>query len=57
MIFVNFKTYRQGTGEAAIKLIQICQAVEKKTSVKIFPVVQTADIFRIVKETNGPVWA
>ncbi|HUS59794.1 MAG TPA: triose-phosphate isomerase [Nevskiaceae bacterium] len=57
MIFVNFKTYRQGTGEAAIKLTQICQAVEKKTSVKIFPVVQTVDIFRVVEEMNGPIWA
>jgi triosephosphate isomerase len=56
MIFVNFKTYRQGTGEAAIRLTQICQAVEKKTSVKIFPVVQTVDIFRITSLTNGPVW-
>lgn len=56
MIFVNFKTYRQGTDEAAIKLVQICQAVEKKTSVKVIPVVQIVDIFRIIKKTGGPVW-
>lgn len=57
MVFVNFKTYRQGTGKAAIKLTQICQAVEKKTSVKVVPVVQIVDIFRIIKKTGGPVWA
>lgn len=57
MIFVNFKTYKQGTSEAAIKLAKVCQAVEKKTSVKIFPVAQTADIFRIIEKTGGPVWA
>ena len=57
MIFVNFKTYRQGTGEAVVKLIKVCQVVEKKTSVKIFPVVQTVDIFRITNLTSGSVWA
>ncbi len=47
MIFVNFKTYKQGTGEAAVKLAKICQEVEKETSVKTIPVVQAVDIFRI----------
>lgn len=57
MIFVNFKTYKQGTGEQAVELAKICQAVEKETSVRIFPVVQTVDIFRITSLTKGPVWA
>ena len=57
MIFVNFKTYKQGTGEQAVKLAKICQAVEKEASVKIFPVVQTVDIFRVVQKTGGSVWA
>lgn len=46
MIFVNFKTYKQGTGEKAVELAKICQQVEKETSVKIIPVVQVTDIFR-----------
>lgn len=57
MIFVNFKTYKQGAGEAAVRLAKVCQTVEKKTSVKIFPIVQTVDIFRIIEKTGGPVWA
>jgi len=47
MVFVNFKTYKQGIGEEAVKLAKICQEVSKETSIKIIPVVQAADIFRI----------
>ena len=56
MIFVNFKTYEQGAGEKALKLVQICQEVEKVTSIKIIPVVQTADVFRIVSKIDFSVW-
>lgn len=56
MIFVNFKTYQQGTGEAALVLAKICQEVEKTTGVKIIPVVQTADIFRLTSQ-GLTVWA
>lgn len=52
MIFVNFKTYRQGTGEAALKLARICREVSQETQVKIFPIVQTVDL-RLV----GNAWA
>lgn len=47
MIFVNFKTYQQGTGESALRLTKICQQVSQQTNVPIFPIVQTADIFRL----------
>jgi len=57
MIFVNFKTYQQGTGGEAVKLAKACFQVQEGTAVKIFPVVQTADIFRVVQETGGIVWA
>jgi len=56
MIFVNFKTYQQGTGEAALALARICQEVEKETAIKIIPVVQTADIFRLASQ-GLTVWA
>ncbi len=57
MIFVNFKTYEQGTGEKAVALAKICQKVAKETSVKVFPVVQAVDILRVVKEAGGEIWA
>lgn len=56
MIFVNFKTYQQGTGEAALGLAKICRQVEEKTKVKIIPVVQAVDIFRLNQE-GFEVWA
>ncbi len=56
MIFVNFKTYEEGTGEKALELARICQEVEQETEVKIFPVVQTADIYRLASQ-NLTVWA
>jgi triosephosphate isomerase len=56
MIFVNFKTYQQGTGEAALILAKICQGVEETTGIKIIPIVQTADIFRLASQ-GFTVWA
>ena len=56
MIFINFKTYEQGTGQAALKLAKICQKVEKKTSIKIIPVVQSVDIFRLSSQ-GFTVWS
>jgi len=56
MIFVNFKTYEEGTGEKALKLAKICQAVEQETEIKIFPVVQAADIYRLTS-AGLTVWA
>ena len=56
MIFVNFKTYEQGTGKEAVKLAKACQVVSKKTSVTIIPVVQAADVFRLTSQ-EFEVWA
>ncbi len=56
MIFVNFKTYPEGTGETAVKLAGICAKVAKTTGVKIIPVVQAVDLWRL-KESGLEVWA
>jgi len=56
MIFVNFKTYRQGTGEKALELAKICQEVKEQEKVEIIPVVQAADIYRLGKAVSLPVW-
>lgn len=50
MIFVNLKTYKEGTGEKAVRLAGICQEVEsasRRTKIKIIPVVQVVDLYRI----------
>ena len=50
MIFVNFKTYKEGTGEKAAELTKICQGVEKTSKIKIIPVVQVVDLYRIKRQ-------
>lgn len=56
MIFVNFKTYEQGSGEAALKLISIIEKVSQTTEVKIIPVVQVIDLELAVQNSKVDVW-
>ncbi|MGB9911459.1 MAG: triose-phosphate isomerase [Microgenomates group bacterium] len=56
MIFVNFKTYSQATGEKAVFLAKICEKVSKETKIKIIPVVQVVDLFRVSQAVKIPVW-
>ncbi len=56
MIFVNFKTYSLGTGEAAVRLAKICQEVASATSIEITPVVQVVDLFRVHQEVGEHLW-
>lgn len=57
MLFVNFKTYEQGTGIGAINLVKILETVADDAQIKIIPVVQVADIKEIVLGTKLEVWA
>ena len=56
MIFVNFKTYQQATGESSLNLAKICAEVSQITGIKIIPIVQAADIFRLSIQ-GFVVWA
>jgi triosephosphate isomerase len=56
MIWVNFKTYQEGTGQKALELAKICQEAEKESGVTIIPVVQATDIFRLA-QAGFKVWA
>jgi len=56
MILVNFKTYQQATGEAALKLAQICQEVSLTEKIEIIPVVQATDLY-LVSQADIEVWA
>lgn len=49
IIIVNFKTYKEATGENAVKLAKACEAVAVKVKgrAKIAVAVQAADIFRV----------
>jgi len=56
MIFVNFKTYSQGSGKKAIELAKICQEVAEERKIPIIPLVQAFDICRISREVKIPLW-
>ena len=56
MIFINFKTYEQGTGANAVKLAKIIEEASFETHVKIIPAVQASDIKEITNTTKLEVW-
>lgn len=56
MIFVNFKTYKEGTGAQAVNLLQIINSVQAQTKVTVIPVVQVADSRLCVNTSIYGVW-
>ncbi len=57
MLFVNFKTYRQSTGENAVLLAKQIKTVSDASGVVIIPVVQASDIREVKEATGVEVWA
>jgi len=57
MIFLSLKTYKESTGEAAIKLLSCVKKINEETKVTIIPAVQPTDIYRVKKELGIEVWA
>ena len=57
MIFINFKTYKEGSGEKAIDLVKIIEEVSEETQNKIIPVVQATDIKEIAGSSKLEIWA
>ena len=55
IIIVNFKTYKESTGDNAIKLAEICNKTAKETKTSIAIAVQSTDIYRISKIVSIPV--
>lgn len=56
MIFVNFKTYEEGSGARAVALTKILEDVGSLTSLKIIPVVQALDAETIINSSKLEVW-
>src|SRR3989344_473237 len=56
MIFVNFKTYEEGTGQKALSLVKIIEEVAYETQIKIIPVVQIVDAEEIVNASKLEIW-
>lgn len=57
MIFVNFKTYKEGTGIKAVELARDLSSCQSQAKVPIIPVVQPTDIRLSVTASLYEVWA
>jgi triosephosphate isomerase len=57
VIAVNFKTYPQATGEKAVLLAQTCEKVAKEYGVSIVVAPQIADLYRVSKAVEIPVFS
>lgn len=55
-IFINFKTYPQGTGVNAIELTKICEQVSEEKDIEIIPIVQVVDLYRVKQAVKIPIW-
>jgi len=56
VLFVNLKTYQQGTGVDAINLVRILESVAHEAQVKIIPVVQASDVREISSFSKLEIW-
>ncbi len=56
MIFVNFKTYEESSGKAAISLVSLIEQVAIESQLKIIPVVQASDIKESVTSSKLEIW-
>lgn len=57
MIFLSLKTYKEATGDNVIKLLSSVGKISQETGIKIIPIAQATDIYRIKKELDIEVWA
>jgi triosephosphate isomerase len=57
LIVLNFKTYKESTGQAALTLAKICQEVSAAASVKIAVAPQLADLSSISRVVKIPVYS
>lgn len=56
MIFVNYKTFEESSGERAVVLTKNIEEVAHESQVKIIPVVQIIDAETVLSSTTLEVW-
>ena len=57
LIVLNFKCYRESTGEEALRLAEICEDISRDYAVQMVVVPQVADIHVISEAVKIPVYA
>jgi triosephosphate isomerase len=55
-VYINFKTYKEGTGESAVKLAKVCEEVSIEKNLSVTPVVQAVDLYQVRQTVKIPVW-
>lgn len=56
MIFVNFKSGFEGTGERALVLVDKLKEAQSETSVPIIPVPHDLDMYQVFTKWKGDIW-
>lgn len=56
MIFVNYKTYEEGTGKNAVTLTKALEEAAHEAQIKIIPVVEAFDAEEVLAGTTLEVW-
>jgi triosephosphate isomerase (TIM) len=57
MIFINFKTYEQGTGGDALALVKTLEKTANEEDIKIVLALQAADIKEAAENSKVEIWA
>lgn len=57
MIFLALKTYRETTGDNALKILTSVKKISQEKNIPIIACAQATDIYRIKKELDIEVWA
>ncbi|MDI9616286.1 MAG: triose-phosphate isomerase [Methanothrix sp.] len=57
LIVINFKTYREATGDSAVALSEICESIASEYGVDIAVAPQAADIRAVASAVSIPVYA
>jgi len=56
MIFINYKTYEEASGQRGLALTKVFEEVAHDSQIKIIPVVQAIDLKEIVATSSLEIW-
>ncbi|CAN5338971.1 triose-phosphate isomerase [soil metagenome] len=56
MIFVNYKTYEESSGDKALDLTKVIEEVAHDSQIKIIPVVGSLDLKEIIGNSSLEIW-
>lgn len=57
MIFINFKTYKEASGERAVELTHTLCDIAGETDIEIIACPQVVDLREVARVSDHPVWA